>query len=200
MNLAETHDLLAFAAAVDNRRVDDASVAAWQAILPDVDPTDAIEAVRRHFGNSHDYLTPVHVKEGAANIADERRRERIHALDTARAEQQRALAPPVVSTEDRSDEVKALVASVVASLPQMDIHDRARARARRERGRPIPPPPRKQRGKVKPIKYPKPASDDIAALATRYLVDGYQPSAVSALLGISPRWCERAAANLRPAS
>lgn len=198
MNLTETHDLLTFAAAVDNRRVDDATVATWQEILPDVDHADAREAVRRHFRDSREYLTPVHVAKGAETIHEERIRARVRAHLAAEEAEQRALTGPPVPTADRSDEVKALITSVVANLPQMDIHERAKARARKERGRPVPPPPATVRSKPRPIKYPEPYDDAIAALATRYLIDDYSPADVSARLGISRRWCERTAAKFSP--
>lgn len=72
MNLAETHDLLTFAAVIDNRRFDDATVAAWQSILPKIDIDDALEAARRHYAASLDYLTPAHIAAGASKVSDER--------------------------------------------------------------------------------------------------------------------------------
>ena len=46
-----------------------------------------------------------------------------------------------------------------------------------------------------------PANDGMAALATRYLVDGYTPSEVAELLGVSVEWSTAVLQRLRrPAS
>lgn len=74
MNHPETVKLLALMAAMDRRTIGDAEVMAWQGVLDDVDFANAAEAVRRHYRDSDDYLMPVHVRRGAAEVAAERNR------------------------------------------------------------------------------------------------------------------------------
>lgn len=116
MNLQETHALLTYVAAVDNRRFGDDTVIAWQGILADLDAVDCTEAVRRHFATCPDYLMPVHVVRGA----DEVRRERIRAVRLEAEQRQALTAAPAVATEDRSEEVVALIAELRDKLPPVD--------------------------------------------------------------------------------
>jgi hypothetical protein len=198
MNLVETNQLLRFLASVDNRRYDDATVAAWQAILDDVDHADAMQAAVNHFRDETDYLTPAHITAGARAAVEDREREilreqvqhRLAKLDSY-AEEPRV----ITSGEDRAPEVLALIRSVTDSLPQMDNHARAVARAQRERGRAEKPPERRRKQHAKPMKYAPPTTDEIAAMATRYLIDGYTPADVSERLGISRKWCDKTAAR-----
>ena len=74
MNHPETVKLLALMAAMDRRTIGDAEVMAWQSVLEDVEYADAAEAVRRHYRDSEDYLMPVHVRRGAAEVYAERTR------------------------------------------------------------------------------------------------------------------------------
>jgi hypothetical protein len=199
VNLQETNQLLRFAASVDNRKFDDATVVAWQAILADVDSVDAMAAAVEHFRTNRDYLVPVHIRDGAKAVVELREREILREQvqnRLAKLDDHTESAPQMVTSgEDRAPEVRALIQSVTDSLPKVDNHARAVARARAERGRPTPAPVRKRKQHTTPMKYPKPADASIAALATRYLIDGYQPSAVSSMLGISNRWCEKTAAR-----
>ncbi|MET8352609.1 hypothetical protein [Micromonospora sp. NPDC005206] len=73
----------------------------------------------------------------------------------------------------------------------------ARARAtRRETGAELPP--RRGRSTVaRPAADNAPVDDAVATLATRYLVDGYQPDDVAQGLGIDRGWCRAIAARLR---
>ena len=80
MNLAETATVLRYAAAVDNRRTDDAVCVAWQQILFDVDYATAMQAVTRHFHDSTEYLVPGHIVDIAKDIRDERRRKTPHEI------------------------------------------------------------------------------------------------------------------------
>ncbi|WP_165942740.1 hypothetical protein [Micromonospora sp. KC721] len=73
----------------------------------------------------------------------------------------------------------------------------ARARAcRRETGA-EPPPRRGRRPAPRPPAGAEPVSDSVAALATRYLVDGYTPDEVAERFGVNRGWCRAMAARLR---
>jgi hypothetical protein len=72
MTPAETAQLLAIIAQLDNRAVDDGRVAAWVPLLADVDFADAQRAVMEHFSSSMDYLTPTHIIRNAASFARSR--------------------------------------------------------------------------------------------------------------------------------
>lgn len=199
MNFEETHALLTFAATIDNRKFDDATVISWQVVLDQVDGQDAMRAAVAHFRDNTAYLTPAHIQAGAQVFAEEREREilreqvqhRLAKLDGGDAPHLRL----VTSGGDRAPEVLALIRSVTDSLPQMDNHARAVARAQQERGRAEKPPVRERKRHTKPMKYPPPADDAVAALATRYLVDGYAAADVSERLGISRKWCDKTAAK-----
>lgn len=143
MNHTETARLLTAVAAIDGRRIDDASVAAWHGMLGDLPFNDCAEAVRRHFARSSDWLMPAHIRDGVRLIRDERR-PKVDALalpsrwepDPARTERikrgiakvaeemsiARANRPPV----DAPEEAKPLSPSDV-------IRERAIARARAQR-------------------------------------------------------------------
>lgn len=197
MNLAESHQLLVYAAAFDNRKFDDATVVAWQSVLADIDAASAMEAVRQHFGGSTEYLMPGHVRTGALNIHAAQEKAAAHEAQVARM---RAIdggyhgdQAQTDGHSERSADVAALVGRVAAALPQPDTHQRALSRARRERGRPYAPPTKTKPGhKRKPKDWPEPSSDDVAAMTLRYLRDGYSPTEVAERLYVSKRWCERA--------
>lgn len=77
MNLAETSALLTLIRVLDNRRVDDATLTAWQEILADVEFADTRAAVIEHFRTSTAYLLPAHARTGAkARVAERDRIER----------------------------------------------------------------------------------------------------------------------------
>lgn len=116
MNLAETHDLLTLAATLDRRRFDDATVVAWQEILADQPFDDCRTAVVRHFASTTDYLMPVHVLRGAAEL-DRHRRQ----LAREASEQRSMLALASDPTRrDRSEQTQALIAELRDSLPEGD--------------------------------------------------------------------------------
>jgi hypothetical protein len=73
MNLGEANRLLTYAAAIDSRHIDDATVIAWHGIVGDLQLSDCLEAVRRHFAGSKDWLMPAHIRELAIKIRDEHR-------------------------------------------------------------------------------------------------------------------------------
>lgn len=75
MDLAETDRLLTVVANVDNRRVDDATVLVWHEILGKLPFDDCLMAATSHFGNSEDYLMPVHIVRGAREVERQRIRE-----------------------------------------------------------------------------------------------------------------------------
>ncbi len=110
MNHAETSDLLTFIASYDNRRIDDATVMAWQPIFADLPFDDCRAAVIAHFTVSDVYLMPVHIRRGALERDRERRR-----LERERRERDAAIEA-AVGAKDRSEETLALIASVRDSL------------------------------------------------------------------------------------
>lgn len=181
MTPAEVIDVLTKCAAYDQRTVGEGDVLAWYEILDRTDVADAFAAVRLHYAESRDRAMPADIRKLAIGIRDARQ---------ARDRQTAGRLAIEAGTTDRSDDVTALVRAVAAALPQPDAHTRARDRARKERGRPTPLPPKAKRP-TKPVDFPPPSSDDIAALATRYLIDGHSPADVSQRLGVSRRWCER---------
>lgn len=115
MNHAETHDLLTFVAAHDNRRFDDATVLAWQPIFADLPFADCRDAVTVHFRESTDYLMPAHIVRGARDIE----RLRIRVERERLAIEQAPVTDPRPLT-DRSAEIRELVAKIRDVLPEGD--------------------------------------------------------------------------------
>lgn len=68
MNLLETGKVLVLVAVVDNRTIDQATIAAWHDLIGALDFTDACEAVRAHRRTSTEYLLPAHVIAGVRGI------------------------------------------------------------------------------------------------------------------------------------
>ncbi len=191
MNLDETIALLALAAARDNRTPSEAMALAWHEDLDDIDYDVAREALRRHFRTSTDYLMPVHIRQLAGEVVRERRRA-IREANEARLAIEAAEVDRG-ALEDRPAEVVAFVreqAKKFALPPSEAIRQAAIKRARSERGRPEPlrrtKPAKSKRGE----QLPPPSNDQAAALATAYLVEGYEPKDVSERLGINRKWCE----------
>lgn len=182
--------VLAKAAAFDRRTVGEVEVLAWLEAIGDLDVDDALAAVTAHYRESNDWLTPSHILKLVTEM-DRDRRRKIREAREREAEQRAAITRGPV--EDRSAEITAMVRSVAEKFTVPDpIHAKALARARRERGRPDRLPPLRKRGK-KPTDWPKPTSDEVAALATRYLIDGYDPDVISDRLFVSRRWCRNVA-------
>lgn len=78
MNKAEMAKVLTIASAIDNRKLSSEAVEAWFMVVGDIDYEVAVEAVRRHFDESSDYLVPNHVRVISQRImrdriADEKR-------------------------------------------------------------------------------------------------------------------------------
>lgn len=90
MKRSETAKLLAKAALIDNRTVDDMTVEAWWEALQGVDPRDAFAALALHRQRSTEWVQPAHI----VSLAREARRdrERAEAVEAAR----RALPPPPI--------------------------------------------------------------------------------------------------------
>lgn len=144
MNLTETNSLLAFIALYDNRRIDDATVVAWHAVLDDLDLPDCREAVVQHFRTSDVYLVPVHIRRLVDEIVRDRRR-----LELDRKAEQAALEMAADPTRyDRSPAVSALLAELRDRLPEGDPdslrygrrhwREVAAARERQENAKPNP--------------------------------------------------------------
>jgi hypothetical protein len=142
MQFAETSDLLTLIASVDNRRVGDEVVIAWQEILNDLPYDDCRAAVVAHRRTSPEYLMPVHIRRLAEDYARERRRAHNEAVEDA---QRRALYADT-TRRDRSQDVYALIQQLRDSLPPVDagkvrrpeVLGWDRARARQERAEPNP--------------------------------------------------------------
>src|SRR5574342_891270 len=190
MTPIEVSRVLAKAAAFDRRTVGEVEVLAWLEAIGDLDVGDALAAVTAHYRDSHDWLTPSHIRT-LVTVADRERHREIREAREREAEQRAAITRGPVT--DRSADVTALVRSVAERFAVTDpIHTKALARARRERGRPERERPlRKRRGK--PTDWPPPTSDEVAALATRYLIDGHNPDTVADRLAVSRRWCRKTA-------
>lgn len=188
MTPQETGDVLAKAAAFDQRTVGTADVLAWHEVIGNLDLADCLEAVTVHYRESTARAMPADIRKLATAVRD--RRE-------ARQRQKTGRLAVEAGTPDRSVEVKALVQAVADALPKPDVHQRALARARQERGRVVQRPLPKRKHKP-PKDYPAPMSDDVAKLATRYLLDRHHPAVVAEMLGVSRRWCEKTVRRLRP--
>lgn len=154
MNRAETHDLLAFIAAYDNRRFDDATVLAWHAVFAETEFADSRAAVIDHFATSDAYLMPVHVRRGADAAKRDRRRRARERGEALALEAE--LAKP---RRDRSEDVRKLIAELRDSLPDGDPDKLRRAEwvehdRRRERWPVIEPNPHYDPTSVIPFRRP----------------------------------------------
>lgn len=75
--------VLAACALFDNRKVPDNEdgellVEGWYAVIGDLPLNDALEAVRRHYRDSTEWIMPAHVRKGVKAIQAERRRNTPH--------------------------------------------------------------------------------------------------------------------------
>lgn len=192
----ETALVLTKASAFDQRTIGEADVMAWHSVLEDIPVDDALQAVSNHYRDSTTRLWPADVRRLAAEIDYKRR----GAIRKAELEAKQPALPSAPADPRR---VKELVREVAAKLPVVEsvrIHERAKTRARNERGRPEPLKPRQFHKPEKPKKKPRyedPVSDDVARMATRYLIDGYEPEVVSEKFAISRKWCEKTARKFR---
>lgn len=72
MNRTEVATLLMKACAIDKRTLGETDVIAWHEILSPFKFDDAEAALKAHFTNSMDYLTPAHIVAGCRRIANDR--------------------------------------------------------------------------------------------------------------------------------
>ena len=68
MNIEDTNQLLIRIQVIDNRQIGDSTVLAWHELVEDLELAPALEAVRLHFRESREYLTPAHVRAGIERI------------------------------------------------------------------------------------------------------------------------------------
>ena len=72
MSHEQVAQILAYAAVVDNRQVDEITIAAWHKIIGHLRYDDAIQAVTLHRRESPAYLEPAHIVAGAKRVANAR--------------------------------------------------------------------------------------------------------------------------------
>ncbi|MEU5668974.1 hypothetical protein ABZ749_01125 [Micromonospora sp. NPDC047753] len=162
MNATDIANVLAKAAAFDQRTVGQADILAWHEALHDLEAVDALAAVTRHYASSEQRLMPVHVRRIALDLARERHR-------VAREQRERleleATAADAVTVRDRSAEVADLLATLRDRLGPSDPSVLRRAewvREERLRQRDAVPNPHYQ-GPPPPGGWPIPAADDRTA-------------------------------------
>jgi hypothetical protein len=190
MTPGDTARVLSKCAAFDNRSIDDPDVAAWHEVLANLELQDALAAVTAHYREQTQRAMPADIRRLAISERD-RRQSAEHQRDRRQAIE----AAP--TTHDRSTAVAAMVHQVAAALPSPDLHQRAQLRARQERGRPPTGLRKSAKRDAKPAKdYPAPDGAEAEKLARRYLLDGWEPDALSDRLGISRKWLRRAARKL----
>lgn len=186
--------VLSKASAFDQRTIGEADVMAWHEVLADIPVDDALQAVTEHYRECTTRLWPADLLRLAAQI-DHRRRGAIRRAELAAKE------PPALPVAPADPErVAKLIREVIAGLPSTDsdrIRERAKQRAHKERGRPEPVRRKTKKRLTGKEQWPNPQTDDIAAFATRYLLEGYSPADVSDRLRVSKRWCEKTARKFK---
>jgi hypothetical protein len=117
--------LLAYIRTLDNRTIDEATVAAWHDVIGDLRFEDCVQAVRLHFRNSVDYLKPGHVAAYAIAERDHRigRQKNAEAALKELGERADGTSTSRGPVENRSADVAALVAQVRDVLPKGDRRD-----------------------------------------------------------------------------
>lgn len=122
MNLKETNTTLALVQAFDRRTVGEVDVRAWHSVLGDLDVADVLEAVRRHYADSSDWMMPVHVRRLVAGIVADRSRPEVSPWAPGQYGVRREDAvPEVTGPVDESAltaSVRSLLESVRAMLPE----------------------------------------------------------------------------------
>jgi len=87
MTKAETAKLLTLAAVYDNRTFDDLTVGAWHDALDGLRFEDCVEAVKRHYRITRDWIMPSDVRKHAVVIsndrAENRERQQLQALEAS---------------------------------------------------------------------------------------------------------------------
>lgn len=129
MNRVEVGQLLTYLRTVDNRKWDDIAVETWLGFVGDLRLADCIEASRRHYSTSSEYLKPNMIREGADVIATER--AQLDQLELERGLTPRPI-PDALFGEER-ERGRALLTYVGAALKAagQDIVMGARLGARR---------------------------------------------------------------------
>lgn len=74
MNLSETDQLLTLISNVDNRNIDDATVLVWHEILGDLPYAECVAAMKAHFRENTEYLTPAFIRARARMLREDRSR------------------------------------------------------------------------------------------------------------------------------
>lgn len=124
MNIGETTQALALAQAFDNRTVGEMNIRAWHAVIGDCDYRDVVQAIQEHYGSTTDWVMPAHILGRVAVMKQKRaaaERDTGWAPGQAgipRAEALPEIAGPIVTAEGLSPQVRALLDSVRAMLPE----------------------------------------------------------------------------------
>lgn len=72
MNKLETSQALALAQAYDRRTVGEMDVLAWQKVLGELVYGDVVQAITDWYGNTAEWIMPVHIRQGVAKIVKAR--------------------------------------------------------------------------------------------------------------------------------
>jgi hypothetical protein len=213
MNIDQVATLLKVLTAYDGRNVGEADLMVWGRQFAEVDFADAVEAAHQHYGESSDWARPSDIRQRAEKIRNARNR-RPEAIAPGcfepDPEMRRRLAPSdhgllalpgrFEPDDVRDERLRRGIAEVIKVLPPVDeaerIHQKAMRRARIERG-PSAPPERHSRKPMRKGKLSAPATDEVAAIARRYLADGHDPADVSARFGIAKWWCDQTRREVR---
>lgn len=200
MTFDEAATLLALAAARDNRKPSEAMASAWSEDLDGVPFDLARLAIGQHFRESTEYLMPVHIRRIATELDREQRRA-IREAKEQRLAIEAAAETDARPLKDRAPAIQEFVRqqALKFAVPEADRrHQLALKRARDENGRPEKVQRAKPAKSKRAEQLPPPADDSVAALATAYLLDGYEPKDVSERLGISRKWCETTIRRFKP--
>lgn len=123
MKISETAEVLTKIAAYDRRTLGDADVIAWHDLIDDLDRDDALEAVKRWYSKSADWMMPAHLRSLVRDIVEERERAARSTgwapgqAGVPKAEAMPEIAGPVAEG-DLKPEIRALLASVRDMLPE----------------------------------------------------------------------------------
>ena len=152
MNAEEIGDVLAKAAAYDQRTVGSVDILAWLEVIGDLDRGDALVAVARHYRETTNRIMPADVRRCVKAIREDRQRAKRHEV--------RALPSRFEDDDDRNTRIVAGLTVAREVLPQPepgsaeDLHLTALRRAKAERGdRPNPAKERRRRSTVLPDLY-----------------------------------------------
>ena len=136
MNLKETNTALAMVQAFDRRTVGEVDVRAWHSVLGDLEMADVLEAVRRHYADSSEWMMPVHVRRGVALLVKERARAATPWAAGQYGVPKADAIPEITGPVDESTlapAVRALLADLRSKLPDGSRDDLYPRRAAWER-------------------------------------------------------------------